>query len=126
MDITNKTEFDVKWLRQMGFIGNWDIGDEVDPADPEKSDRFTYRELMDYDGYKEIKVLIVIDLVIPAASRIYFQYCNSHGTLQHREYVGDIMSRDMLILLLEAIYPELAKSLLNKTDKLWKQTKITE
>ena len=123
MDIKNKTEFDVKWLRQMGFVGENDC---IESVIPRKSEVFRYRETMDYEGYKEIKVLITIDLVIPAASRIYFQYCNSHGTLQHREYVGDIMSRDMLILLLEAIYPELAKSLLNKTDKLWKQTKITK
>ena len=109
MGIKNNTEFDIDWLRGKGFIGNWDTGDEVDPADPEKSDRFTYRELMDYDGYKEIKVSIIIDLVIPGASRIYFQYRNSHGGLKHREYNGDIMSKEMLISLLDVIYPELAK-----------------
>jgi hypothetical protein len=109
MDVKNNTEFDINWLRSKGFIGNWDTGDEVDPADPEKSEVFTYRELMDYEGYKEIKVFIAIDIVIPGTSRIYFQYRNSHNSLKHREYNGDIMSKEMLILLLKAIYPELAK-----------------
>lgn len=106
MDIKNNTEFDIKWLRQKGFVGENDCSESVIPR---KSEVFRYKELMDYDGYKEIKVLITLDLVRPTTSRICFQYCDSHGSLKHREYNGDIMSPEMLILLLEAISPELAK-----------------
>lgn len=103
----NNTKFDIDWLRQKGFVGNWDTGDEIDPADPKKSDRFCYREIMDYEGYKEIKILIIIDLLIPSASNITYHFI-PHGSLKTREYNGDITSPEMLIKLLEIIYPELA------------------
>ena len=103
----NNTKFDIDWLRQKGFIGNRDTGDEVDPACPEESEIFRYRELMDYEGCKEIKILIVIDLVIPTASSITYHF-NPRGSLKSREYSGDITSPEMLIKLLEIIYPELA------------------
>lgn len=106
MGVKNNTEFDVKWLRQKGFVGNTDGSDSVIPLE---SNVFGYSERMRYEGHMEIKVLITIDLVIPASSRIFYQYHNSHGKLQKCEYNGEIMSKGKLILLLEAIYPELAK-----------------
>ena len=101
----NNTYFDIDWLRSKGFVGNYDTGDEVDPACPEKSEIFRYRELMDYEGYKEIKILIVIDLAIPPASGITYHY-NPHGSLKTREYNGDITTKEELIKLLEVICPE--------------------
>ncbi len=112
MGVKNNTEFDIDWLRSKGFVGNRDTGDEVDPACPEKSETFRYRELMDYEGYKEIKILIEIDLRIPAVSSILYHY-NPFGSLKTREYNGDITSKEMLILLLEAICPEYVKKFNN-------------
>ena len=106
----NNTKFDIDWLRQKGFVGNCDIGDEVNSACPEKSETFRYREIMDYEGYKEIKIFIVIDLALPSASNITYHFI-SHGILKRREYNGDITSPEMLIKLLETIYPELATKL---------------
>ena len=104
MGIKNNTDFDVKWLRQNEFLGN-------------ESGTFRYRELMDFNGSKEIKVLITIDLETPSVSRIFFQYCDSHGYLEHCEYIGEIMSKEKLILLLDAIYPELAKKFNNEKEE---------
>lgn len=83
MDIKNKTEFDIDWLRQKGFVGNKDCSESVIHR---KSEVFGYREFMNFIGRREIKVLITIDLVIPVASRIFFQYCDSYGCLKRCEY----------------------------------------
>jgi hypothetical protein len=107
MSLKNNTKFDIDWLRRKGFIGNCDIGDEVDPACPEKSERFRYRETMDFDGYKEIKISITLDLVIPSSSRVYYNYID-HGYLKTKEYSGAISSKDELVALLNVMCPELA------------------
>jgi len=104
MSWRNNTDFDVKWLRQNEFLNN-------------ESGMFRYRELMDFNGSKVIKVLITIDLEIPSVSGIFFQYCDSHGHLEHCEYNGEIISKKKLILLLKAIYPDLAKKFNDKIEE---------
>lgn len=95
----NKTEFTTEWLRIAGFIGN------MDDIQKDESDVFSYRELMDYNGIKEIKIHIVIDLVVPTASRILFQYVKN-GYLKEKSYKGEITSPKVLGKLLDIIYPE--------------------